>query len=221
MASKGGNMKRKLTFIGAIAVFLFVFSVSASAALFDLKYEFDGTLPVQNYGTVEVIESGGDLDFQIKYNTTTFPLGPNADIHEFYFNLINGFTDLSISTTDTPTTPYSLLGPNPPVAGGAGASFDWGVNFGDGSGASGNGILQLANFTLLSASEDLFISDLLEPSFPNNTRSVFFAVHFQSTNTPSGSETIGAVPEPATMLLLGSGLIGFAVVGRRKFFKKG
>jgi hypothetical protein len=36
----------------------------------------------------------------------------------------------------------------------------------------------------------------------------------------ANSGSLAVVPEPATMLLLGSGLIGFAVVGRRKFFKK-
>jgi hypothetical protein len=38
-------------------------------------------------------------------------------------------------------------------------------------------------------------------------------------NNPN-SHSLAVVPEPATMLLLGSGLIGFAIVGRRKFLKK-
>jgi hypothetical protein len=186
-------------------------AAAANALSFPLNVEFDDPDVVGNFGNVEVTESGGDLSFVITVNTAV--LGPEADLHEFYFNLPT-VSGLTLTSTDTVTTPYDLDF-NPSVSGAAGADFVWGVNLGSGAGPSGNGVLQTVTFTL-SANTDLSEDDLLIPSPTNNVGDVYVAAHVQGTDlTNAGSETVGSsVPEPTTFLL---GALGLAWAGGHRF----
>ncbi|WP_457572189.1 PEP-CTERM sorting domain-containing protein [Desulfovulcanus sp.] len=196
--------------------------MSAHAVTIDLNYEFDGnSLGTTSFGAIDILQNGEDLDFKITANTINLNGG---DIHEFYFNLNFTPTNLAITSSNAPSSLFDLIGPNPSISGGAGANFDWGVNFGNGASTSGNALLTFAEFTL-SANEALDVTTLFEMSYPNNTPPVTMAVHFQNTGIfDADSETVGGnpstpVPEPATMLLFGSGLAGLAGY-RRKLDKK-
>jgi hypothetical protein len=185
---------------------------TAGALTIDLNTEFD-TGVTGDFAQLEITENAGALDFVISLNLVA--LGAGSDLHEFYFNLEDGFTGLAISDTDAPNTEY-VLSSDPSVAGGAGSDFDWEVNFGKGGGRPGNGKLQTASFTL-TADQDLSLTDLFISSFAQEgTIEVQFATHVQGTSALTGanSETIGGsapIPEPATGPLVFSalGLLGF------------
>jgi len=98
------------------------------------------------------------------------------------------------------------------VAGGAGSSFEYGVNFGNGAGGPGNGVLKTANFTI-SANEALTLASLSPTSSTSQDIVVNFAAHVQGTSFVAGStsETVGGVvPEPSTAGLLVLGLAALA-----------
>jgi hypothetical protein len=185
----------------------------AGALTITLDKEFDaGT--VGNHATVTITENAGALDFIVSLAGTD--LGSGSDLHEFYFNLVGSPTGIAISNTNAPSTPY-VLSLNPPVAGGAGSSFEYGVSFGNGAGPSGNDVLKLASFTI-SADQPLTIASLLQTSATSQNILVNLALHVQGTSFVGGStsETVGGtVPEPSTALLLTAGLLGLARAGRR------
>ena len=187
-------------------------ATQAAALSFALSSEFDGEEPDAGYATVSVTQNGDDLDFSIVLGGL---LGPGEDAHVLYFNLSGTFTGLSITSSDVVNTPYRLL-TGGPVAGGAGSSLDFGVNFGNGAGPAGNGVLTLATFTL-SADQALTPSDLLESSFTSGGIEAQMVLHVQGTSTSPGSETAGGVvPEPSAMLLLAVGLVGLTLRARRE-----
>lgn len=177
---------------------------SATAATISFDYELD-TGAVAPYASASVTPVGGDLLFEIEIFAI---LGPLADLHQLYFNLADGFSGLAVSTTDAPQTPYTL-NEDPPVNGGAGLAFDWGVSFGNGAGPSGNGRLTQASF-LLSADQPLGLAALLISSGELGGLERQFAIHVQSTDLlDADSEAIaGSLPEPALLWLVAAGLAG-------------
>ncbi len=133
-----------------------------------------------------------------------------ADLHGFYFNLEDvRRRDLEISSDDDVRTAYKLKSGSR-VWGGAGSRFQFRVNLGSGAGRKGNGVLQMASFTIDSETGDLFLSDLLPMSSTSRGLEANFAAHVQGTITGGGSETVGALV-PGTVALLAAGLLSIAV----------
>jgi len=206
-----GALSRSL----AAGAALLLVAGGADAVSFTLDVEFDDGL-TGAFADVEVEEQGSGLLFEIELRD---PLGPDADMHRFYFNLESPVSELRLSSDDDVTTAY-VLSVSPPVAGGAGSDFGYGVSFGNGAGRKGNGVLQTATFLIepIDSALTLDLDAFLDADVSSTSRGVLAvaALHVQGTSLVRGadSETVGGtVPEPSTGLLLMTGLM-VAAAGR-------
>jgi hypothetical protein len=198
---------------------ILLFPFAANAITIPLDIELDNGL-TGNFVDVDITENGDDaLDFVVTIDTDL--LGPDADLNALYFNIDDSLADpesLGIELTNAPVTEYQLAAADS-VRGGAGSSFDFSINFGNGAGSHGNGVLQVASFTLTG----LTLESLVENSFASGgSIEIGLAAHVQGTTLYPGvtSETLGgdfpAIPEPATGAMTLMGLLLFGVRQRMR-----
>jgi hypothetical protein len=219
-------MKRKLKFISAIAIFLFIFGVSASASMitFDLEIEYSGGDPPEGFAPwlTATFDDGGTAG-SVQLTMDASGLTGTEFVGVWLFNidpesLLGSLSFVFDGTNSTGPAAATPVGQSA-NAFNAGPAHDFDIKFDfpesnsvDRFGAGEQVIYDILG-TGITANSFSAENQSGKGPFPS-------AAHVQGIGDDGEGSGWIAVSEPATMLLLGTGLIGFAVIGRRKLFKK-
>jgi len=217
-------MKKLLMFSCAI-VFL-LFTVSAYAVPTTLYFhEYNATASALEFGGISSGEISISMDLSnpaaqtFTYDLATSTWGTNLDLILTFENPAFGSGVIQVSDEGP------IFGPLPvPFFAYNGLQYDTSLTSGTGTVFDGS-VFSYTNYVLLYDADNAlpngpdYITEFEGPlsiSYPDGSGGVAFA---DSYLTGSGLLASSPVPEPTTMLLLGSGLVGLAGFGRKKFFK--